>query len=372
MTILLNASQLKMAGGLNVSLNIIKNFCEILNNNKYIIICPNIEEYRALKYLNLVKIYIPEKYDSFEYKFFLGVWLKKKIEEVNPTVVFNLCNTPLKVKYKQLTMLHWPYAVYPESKVWEMMTLKDKLIRKFKLYKFKKNINQHSVFTVQTDVMKNRLVKLYKLKNVFVVPNSINIEYATNSIDSPSSLLQKDNSYKYFLYPTKYYPHKNIEILIDVAKEIVKNKNKFIIILTLNEKDKRVKKIINEINSLKLSNVIINVGYLNFKEIHSVYNSVDAILMPTILETLGLPYLEAISLKKPLFTSDLDFSRSLCGDYGIFFNPFSYVDIYEKMKLIQNNDVISKKITFAESVMERYTGDWSEVVKLYNTILKTL
>ena len=40
--------------------------------------------------------------------------------------------------------------------------------------------------------------------------------------------------------------------------------------------------------------------------IGNIYKKSDALLMPTLLESLGLPYLEAMNYKKSILTSKFD------------------------------------------------------------------
>ena len=43
--------------------------------------------------------------------------------------------------------------------------------------------------------------------------------------------------------------------------------------------------------------------------------------MPTLLESYGFPYIEAIFYKKHIFTSKLDLSVEVCQDMAYYFNP---------------------------------------------------
>lgn len=361
-----------MAGGLNVGVNIISKSCEVFFDNDYIAICPNTKEYRNIHYKNLNIIFLPKKYEKFSGKFFLKKWENKIINEINPDVIFNLCNTPLKTKIKQLTLLHWPYAVYPESKVWQMMGIKEKIIRKLKLLNFKFSTNNTSNFTVQTEVMQKRLKEIYKVQNVYVVPNSVNLLFEKNENKDFNDFLDIQENFMYFIYPTRYYPHKNIEVLVDVAKIINRNNDKIKILLTLDKSENEVKNILNQVSLHNLDKTIINLGQLSFAEISCLYTKVDAVLMPTILESLGLPFLETMSFKKPLFTSALDFSKSLCKDYAVFFDPFSPQDIYDKIKLLDNKEYIDNKILLGDKILKDYTNSWEEIVVSYNKILKNI
>ncbi len=82
--------------------------------------------------------------------------------------------------------------------------------------------------------------------------------------------------------------------------------------------------------------------------------------MPALIESYGLPYIEAQSLGIPIFTSNRDFAKELCKDSAFYFDPHNSKDIYncitnalanEKIineKLEMQNEILIKKITWSE------------------------
>src|SRR5690606_10257202 len=86
--------------------------------------------------------------------------------------------------------------------------------------------NNCDFFLVETETFKSLIIEKFGLKSdkVFVIENSFNHNFDNNQI----SLVNKKNSCNFFV-PTAYYSHKNLEILIDVAK-ILKDKYSFTVI----------------------------------------------------------------------------------------------------------------------------------------------
>jgi glycosyltransferase involved in cell wall biosynthesis len=68
---------------------------------------------------------------------------------------------------------------------------------------------------------------------------------------------------------------------------------------------------------------IINLGLIPHSEAAAYYENVDALFMPTLLETFGIPYLEAMCFDVPVLTSDLDFAHAVCGEAACYFDPWS-------------------------------------------------
>ena len=373
MTLLIYASGLNSAGGLNVGISITSNLCMNYPYDNFILICSNNSNYAVLDYPNLQKRMIPKVLDKNFMRILFSYWVKRCISEVSPDVIFNLSNLPLRTKAKQLVMLHWPYAVYPESEVWKKMRFLPYLKRKIKLFTFKNNIRFASRFTVQTNVMKNRLESLYKLNNIDVVSSSVSFADKENISDNKKvNELKKISSFK-FLYLTRYYPHKNVEVLLDVAEKIKELNLDFKIILTLDANQNiETTKINNYINDKKLENVLINIGTVSFEDVKSLYFNVDALIMPTLLESFGLPFLEAMYFNKPIFTSNLDFAIEVCKDSAFYFDPFDPHDILDKIKLIENQNMINTKLILAKKILLDKYVDWSEISINYYKILNNM
>ncbi len=63
------------------------------------------------------------------------LWLKRKINQINPDVVLTMGNIAIPTKYKQGVIFMWPYVIYPSEKyVWQLLSktsfFKHKLIIK--------------------------------------------------------------------------------------------------------------------------------------------------------------------------------------------------------------------------------------------------
>ena len=83
--------------------------------------------------------------------------------------------------------------------------------------------------------------------------------------------------------------------------------------------------------------------------------------MPTLIETYGLPYLEAQYLRKPMFTSKRDFSEDVCGHSAFYFDPLNPDDIAKVIinninnkhklldKLLESDKLLNERITWQKS-----------------------
>ena len=60
-----------------------------------------------------------------------------------------------------------------------------------------------------------------------------------------------------------------------------------------------------------------------------LYKQVDGMIMPTLLESFSATYIDSMALGVPIFTSDRDFARDVCGDAAWYFDPLNAESIFE-------------------------------------------
>ena len=72
---------------------------------------------------------------------------------------------------------------------------------------------------------------------------------------------------------------------------------------------------------------VVNIGPVPGDQLSLIYDKVDALLLPTLLESYSGCYMEAFSRQIPVFTSDRGFARDVCEDAAFYFDPFDPYDI---------------------------------------------
>ena len=58
-----------------------------------------------------------------------------------------------------------------------------------------------------------------------------------------------------------------------------------------------------------------------------LYAQVDAVVLPTLLESFSATFVEAMALGVPIITSDRDFAHAICGDAAVYVDPTSPAEI---------------------------------------------
>lgn len=365
--IFINGLSAKSGGGKSI----LTNYLQLLKDSNlvdnYVILVPDPSSYLEYKRANIELIYLPKIYSNkFFFPLVYSFILPKILINWKVDVVFNLADVPIRSKIKQVFLFDWPYAVYPMSEVWEMMSWRDSLFKKIKLYFFKKYSTNITSLIAQTETMKQHLFNLYNLSDIQVVPNAV-------SIDNLSGGSLKDFNLPIgtkFLYLSHYYPHKNIEIFLDVGKKIKAKNINFKLIITLNaDQHQGAKKFINDVISCGLTDIIINVGAVNMEYVPSLYQQCDALLMPTLLESFSGTYVEAMYHKKPIFTSNYDFAIDVCKNAAVYFNPHDAEEILNVMsKVFDSERKRESMILEGTKVLNQMPG-WNTTFDMYNKLI---
>ena len=114
-----------------------------------------------------------------------------------------------------------------------------------------------------------------------------------------------------------------------------------------------------------LGSIILNLGPVPMDEVPGVYQSTDGLLLPTLLESFSGTYVDAMHHGKPVFTSDRDFARDVCGDAGFYFNPLDPKDILRVIDgAFENDSLRREKLTMGKERVKEFP-DWNEVARMY-------
>lgn len=383
MKILLNAYNLRVGGGESVGIGIINSIYRIDTDNQYIILLNKSEGYQKFTpKKNILIHYVPNFFTYSLLGNFLSIlYLRYIVARMNPDAIFSMGNYAIPVKGKQLLFLHWPYIVYPDSIAWQKQKWSyDYIKRKVRAWILRKQLRFATAITVQTPLMKNQYLKYFKYPTaVHVIESSaseINNVVAPENSDVVNKITQLKTDYKdhlFLLCLSKYYTHKNLEILLPLAEEIKRNNAHFKILINLEPlQHSSVKKILNQIHDKKLDDIIFNLGKIPPSSLYKVYQQADGFILPTLLESFGIIYREAMIAGVPIFTSDLDFAHEACKDAAFYFNPLDHRSIYDCLvNAYAHPDQLKRKTNSGKEQAKTFLS-WEEITEKYLQILKEL
>ena len=240
-------------------------------------------------------------------------------------VVFNLADLIFPTHIPQIWFFDWSYLVYPDSSVWKRMSPVDMCLRKLKVALIKRRMGRVQLTIAQTQTMASRLTEYCGVRDVVVIPSPVTLE-TLGSSRSVDFGLPSDS--KKLLFLANVAPHKNFEILLPLARLFEQNRSNFAVVTTLDATNRKAVEIISSINAEGLGKYVINVGTVAPKDVPRLFEECDALFLPTLLESYGLPFVEAMHHAKPIFTSDFDFTRDVCGDAARYFDPLDVDSIF--------------------------------------------
>ncbi len=366
MNIVINAINSNSGGGKSIRDSLINKLNnDKLTDNYFIFISSDSDlDYLTNSNLHLVrfnKIFAATYFAPFLYAIILPLLLLY----YRPRVVFNLGDLIIVSSFKQVYLFDWAYALNVHPKVWDLMSPYDRFVRKSKLFLFKLFVDIPDIIIAQSDLIKTLIKDKYSLTDVRVVGNATTISTDNNlrpDIALPSGFK--------FLYPALYYPHKNHDVLIDLAKMIKDSSLTIRIIVTVSLELESARVFSDKIKSLALDNIIVNIGQVSTESMPFLYKSCDAMIMPTLLESFSISYMEAMEFGLPILTSDLDFAVSVCGDAAEYFDPLDPKSIYESVVRVYSDQNFASELVNKGRLRLNSFPDWDANYQTFVGILK--
>ena len=365
---LVNGLNSKSGGGASILNNLIINLSIYHGNHFFYFLTPSHERYQSFESSNLKVIRLP-KFMSSTFLSPLGCFLLLPylVKKKNIDAILNLGDLIVPTKLKQVYLFDWSYAVYPSHSIWKDMDIVSYISRRFKFLLFKKYIKYPDVILAQTKTNQELLVDLYGLSNVRLMTNAVSFENLGDNTKGKGYLLPRG---KKLLYLSYYYPHKNFEILLPLARMIKEEKLDYKVIVTISAlQHRKAAMFLKAIEKDELQDVLINIGPVASENVPLIYKQCDALLMPSLLESFSGTYIEAMHHGIPIFTSRLSFARDVCGNAAFYFDPYSAADILDILEWAFTDPCrLAHKICTGREVLSRFPS-WQDNVKYLVNVL---
>ena len=155
--------------------------------------------------------------------------------------------------------------------------------------------------------------------------------------------------------------HKNLKIMVPVAEYLEQHYTdfKFRFVLTCDTAPFELPE--------HLSKHFCFGGKVDVTECPNLYEQADIMFMPTLMECFTATYPEAMRMELPIVTTDLEFARGLCGDAACYYsaiNPAAAADAIYKVaidkeyatRLVANGKEQLKKFDNYEQRAEKLVG----------------
>ena len=263
-----------------------------------------------------IKIIVKSNKTRLNRFFWDNFQLNRELKLLNcvPDLVFSLQNTDFKVDYKvpHVVFFHNPFMLY--DKKWNIFNKNERLFWFYKVvYKLivKNSLNRQTVLIVQSQWAKKALKK----KGFFKF--SIKVFKESRSAELKKTLTPKSGPKIQLFYPAtplSYKNHKFLFVLLEHIKEFDSALlSRIKLNLTISKEDLWNLKLMNSYKNIEEA-VILN-GYIDQSKVEKLYRESDFLIFPSLIETLGLPLLEASEFGINILSINLEYAKEVLSDY---------------------------------------------------------
>jgi glycosyltransferase involved in cell wall biosynthesis len=278
---------------------------------------------------------------------------------------------PVKLRCPHVTFVHIGHLAYPKEYVaghdaW------GPLKRRYLEWHFRRGIRHNGLYVVQTPLMAEGLASRHGIDRgrISCIGQPPPLDRAAVSREQQRlPEIERSGKRIRLLFPASYLPHKNHAILPRVIDELRHRglAGDIGFFVTIDEVDSAV--------AMKLRwpenrDVLFNLGRISEVQMGAAYRSSTALFLPTLLESYGLTYLEALAFGKPILTSDREFARWMCGDLAIYFDPLDPISIADAITQLVESGVDP---TFAQRAQRRiaeFPSDWDTVARAFADVVR--
>ncbi len=217
-----------------------------------------------------------------------------------------LGDVPLRTTAPQILFVQTPHILAGLSTAVGLDGVKFRIMRAI----FRANAPRVAAFIVQSEVMRDALVKEYRIDPSRVMIVQQPPPEWLRTAPKPPRQARTVGAPLCLFYPAAEYPHKNHKLLNRLA---LQDWSAVVARLTLT-----IDKFGDRDDELGLD----LVGRLGPAEMLQCYESSDALLFLSTAESYGFPLVEAMWLGLPIVVADRPYARALCGDQALYFDEF--------------------------------------------------
>lgn len=242
--------------------------------------------------------------------------------------------------------------------------LKERLAYRVWKWGFKKSSD---TFYTENQYISDMLPRLFGNVKVYTVTN-----YYNQVFDNPDNWLRTIKLPTFdgttMLSVSSTASHKNLKIMIPVSEYLVQKHPGFQFRFMLTCDDDAIPV------PPSLRKHFIFTGKVDISECPNLYEQADIMFMPSLLECFTANYPEAMRMDVPIVTTDLEFARGLCGDAACYYNaidPTAAAEAIYKVatdkqyasRLVANGKKQLKKFDNYEQRADKLIGILEEMVR---------
>jgi len=276
------------------------------------------------------------------FEFFI---LPRFLRKYKATKVICLANFLLTIRLRRvqkIVLVRHPYLFENNLEFLPTLSQIKEFLRKII---FKLTLYDTDMLVCQTNHMKELYLKTnFKKVKVTIIPNPL-----SKSLTKKTNKIITNNNT--FLYPSRYYKHKNHEFIINFVKDnfefCEQNQIKFILTIAGDEMD-----------GYNKSKFIDYIGEISQTDLNHLYDDVLGIVFPSNLETFGNGLIEGAYKNLPIVVPDLPYAKTILKEQGYYYFQNDFKSFQNQLsQIIKSRDQPKYQIKFLVG-----TEDWIDAI----------
>lgn len=365
MKVLIDNSNLSAGGGIQVATSFLNDLSIIEDDNQYHVI-QSVNSAKQIDKLDFDKRF--KFYDlTEEHKSIVNRIKKlKEIEEhLKPNVIFTVFGPFYhKSNYPKVVGFALPYIIYPNLPFFDQIALKEKI--KYRLMDLVKtfffNRNSDALVFESDEARQIFTKKLKRDIKTYTVNNTLNAVFDGYKVNENRKRSECFN----ILCLSANYPHKNLNIIPKIIDYVIQMKPdlKFKFNISANNTDFNF--------DAQYDQYINYLGRVDLENLPKLYESMDVLFMPTLLEVFSTTYLEAMYMQIPIVCSDMSFARDICAEAALYCKPTNAKDYANKILMLYEDTNLSKDLVDKGMKNLKRFGNSMDRTKSYLKIIKEI
>jgi glycosyltransferase involved in cell wall biosynthesis len=217
------------------------------------------------------------------------------------------------------------------------------------------------VFTVQTESMKRRLSEKWAIpaEDIHVVPSTTDV----------SSISRKQTGIEPIIAcVTSAAPHKNLHRLPEMMQHLKALGSRLRCVVTVSSS--LVPEVVDDARRRNVGDSLEFIGSLDRERVQALLSRALCSLAPTLLESFGLPYFEAMANECPVIAADVDFAREACGDAALYADGTSPRSFAEAIhRLTEDPGLRAQLVAAGLGRVQSRLSSWSTITGRYVALL---
>ena len=372
MKFVLEAMGLTDSGGKRIGVNLLSKL-PAHTRHEFVLLIPDLPEYAQIHGPNIKAIRRPVPKSLLARYRFLSRTVAAVCRDEHADAFVGLGNfVPRKPNCPAVVYSQNAFLVCPEPLGGTRLILRERLIHAYGRYHYR-HLPAAICIVVQTEAMKRHMCAVLGIEpsRVTVIPPGPLVESEVRKGGAPNLAPEASRAFT-FLCLSRYYVHKNIEILPTAMLRLpLYTKKAAQCLITISaDQHPRAAALLKTLSSGGTDNRVINIGPVCPDRIGDVYRSADAYILPTLLETYSLTYDEAWHFGLPIATSDRDFARSRLGNAAIYFDPLDADSVARAMaRVMEDADLRQSLVENGRRILAK-APTWDEIAAQFVNVLE--